>query len=335
MSAYHNNRRLLLVDDNPAIHEDIRKVLNSALQQNSQFVADDDFLFGEESSADPVVSGEDYEIDSVHQGVDALAAVKRAIANQSPYAVAIVDMRMPPGWDGLETVQRLWEVDSRLLVIFCTAFSDYSWQQMSQALGRTDRFVILKKPFDSAEMQQLVAALVERWHAARRAEVNLEELSRLMQQNQLLEQELRELKTTHTTGKLTGAHSDSLAAGTRTLLVDAQPDDLAANERMLKDHGLQVTAVDHPHDAINECLLADSVGEPYEVVIVEMALPDIDGYQFVRKLRDQKFAGKVIALTTHERPGDRDACVMAGCDVWVPKSHGLGVILEMSTAPAV
>ncbi len=72
-------------------------------------------------------------------------------------------MRMPPGWDGVQTIQRLWEVDPNVQVVICTAYSDYSWEEISKKLGLTDRLLILKKPFDPVEITQIATSLSEKW----------------------------------------------------------------------------------------------------------------------------------------------------------------------------
>jgi PAS domain S-box-containing protein len=93
-----------------------------------------------------------------------------------------VDMRMPPGWDGLETIRRLWQVYPELEVVICTAYSDHSWHQIQQTLGTNERLLILKKPFDKVEVEQLALALTEKWNLRRLAYLrtqNLEELVRL------------------------------------------------------------------------------------------------------------------------------------------------------------
>ena len=66
--------------------------------------------------------------------------------------MAFIDVRMPPGWDGIETTGRIWEVDPEIQVVICTAFSDYSPDEMLAKLGRSDRLLILKKPFDNVEV---------------------------------------------------------------------------------------------------------------------------------------------------------------------------------------
>lgn len=156
--------RILIVDDQEAIHEDYRKILGrraTSLAELSQAAA---ALFGEESAT---VDWEGFELDSAFQGQEGLQLVQRSLAEGRPYAMAFVDIRMPPGWDGVETVRRIWEVDPEILIVICSAYSDYSWEEMIGKLGRSDRFLILKKPFDNIEVRQCAMAMTERWCVAR------------------------------------------------------------------------------------------------------------------------------------------------------------------------
>src|SRR6202044_3111068 len=104
-----------------------------------------------------------FDIDSAHQGQEGVAMVQQARAEGRPFALAFVDMRMPPGWDGIETTARLLEADPNLQLVICTAYSDYSWDEIARRLGSPDRLVILKKPFDIVEIQQLCNAMTEKW----------------------------------------------------------------------------------------------------------------------------------------------------------------------------
>ena len=153
------DRRVLVVDDNRAIHEDFRKIL----QPHKRNVALDDMAeaaWGDFASRSSV--GQRFEVDSAYQGQEALACVQRAAAENQPYAVAFLDVRMPPGWDGLETAMRIWQVDPRILIVFCTAYSDYSWRDLTSTIGDTGRFLLLKKPFENLEVLQLATFLIER-----------------------------------------------------------------------------------------------------------------------------------------------------------------------------
>jgi DNA-binding NarL/FixJ family response regulator len=73
--------------------------------------------------------------------------------------LAFVDGRMPPGWDGIETIRHLWQECPDIQVVLCTAYSDYSWQDIRRVLGESDSLLILKKPFDNVEVLQLSHAL--------------------------------------------------------------------------------------------------------------------------------------------------------------------------------
>ena len=95
-----------------------------------------------------------------------------------PYAMAFVDIRMPPGWDGIETVQRIWAEYPGLQVVICTAYSDYSWDNITKTLGHSDQLLILKKPFDTIEVMQLALALTEKWNLTLRAQAHIEEVEK-------------------------------------------------------------------------------------------------------------------------------------------------------------
>ena len=118
-----------------------------------------------------------FELDSAYQGQQALEMVKQSLLDQRPYALAFVDVRMPPGWDGIETIARIWEVCPAIQIVICTAYADYSWEEMRTKVGQPDSLVILKKPFDNIEVQQLAHALTKKWSLNRQAELQLKELA--------------------------------------------------------------------------------------------------------------------------------------------------------------
>ena len=171
--------RLLLVDDNPAIHDDFRKVLLGAGKREHTLEAAEAVLFGTVQRAPPATT---FEIDSAHQGQEALEKVKAAIDEGRPYALAFVDVRMPPGWDGVETIEHLWRADPLLQVVICTAYSDYSWERIAERLGGSDGFVILKKPFDNIEVLQLAHAMTKKWLLAQEARLRQETLEVMVQE---------------------------------------------------------------------------------------------------------------------------------------------------------
>jgi PAS domain S-box-containing protein len=124
-----------------------------------------------------------FELDSAYQGQEALEMVKQALAANRPYALAFVDVRMPPGWDGVETIARIWEVDPGVQIVVCTAYADYSWEEMRAKVGQPDNLLVLKKPFDNIEVQQLAHALTKKWLLNFQARMQIAELA---QANELL-----------------------------------------------------------------------------------------------------------------------------------------------------
>lgn len=172
-----DNRRILVIDDNLAIHEDFRKILAPAA------VADEldhmeASIFGEESH---VGQDEIFELRFADQGETGCYLVEQALAAGTPYALAFVDMRMPPGWDGLQTIEQIWKADPHIQVVICTAFSDHPWREIAARLGKTDRLLILRKPFDAVEVEQLAVALTWKWELAERARLQIDYLEGLVQ----------------------------------------------------------------------------------------------------------------------------------------------------------
>ena len=176
-SSIDANYKILIVDDNRAIHEDIRKSLAGDADQNTDLLSDESFLF---DSNEPRVTNIKFEIDSAFQGQEGLAKVVAKLQEGSPYALAFVDVRMPPGWDGVETILKLWGVDPNLQIVICTAYSDYSWKDILSKLGHSDNLLILKKPFDSIEVVQLAHALTRKWLVSHQARAQLEDLDMMV-----------------------------------------------------------------------------------------------------------------------------------------------------------
>ncbi len=176
--------RILIIDDNQGIHEDFRRLL-SPKDDGSAYGELSAGLFGDSAEKGTLAN---FEIDSAFQGREGVEMARQALAAGKPYAVAFVDVRMPPGWDGIETTARLWEACPDLQVVICTAYSDYSWDQMARRLGQNDGLLILKKPFDMVEVLQIAATLARKWTLARHAKWKLADLDEQVNQRT---QELR------------------------------------------------------------------------------------------------------------------------------------------------
>lgn len=171
------NNRILVVDDNPAIHQDFDKILRPRLDSASSLddLAAQLFKVTPQARRHPEV-----QLSFASSGEEALAAVQAGLSRGEPFAMAFMDVQMPPGWNGVETVLRLWETDPDLLVVFCTAYSDYSWSDLAERLGHSDKFLILKKPFEAIEVTQLAVAMLSKWSATREARLRMDELDRLV-----------------------------------------------------------------------------------------------------------------------------------------------------------
>jgi len=169
----NQNLRVLVIDDNTSIHEDFRKILQAKAGEESFDQARAE-LFGDLPLSREI---ERLELDCADQGQAGLTLVQLARNEGRPYAVAFVDMRMPPGWDGLETIEHLWEADAELQVVICTAYSDHPWNEIEERVGRTDKLLILQKPFNGIEVLQLATALCRKWDLAREVAGQLRELS--------------------------------------------------------------------------------------------------------------------------------------------------------------
>ena len=164
------NKRILLIDDNPSIHEDFTKILAPEVQDSGALTdMRAAFLGGDAPAEEPESSNQlRFELHSAHQGEEGYEMLCKACDEGDPFAMAFVDMRMPPGWDGVKTISKLWERDPELQVVICTAFSDYTWDETIEILGTSDRLLILKKPFDSIEITMLASALVAKWNMGAR-----------------------------------------------------------------------------------------------------------------------------------------------------------------------
>ncbi len=165
--------RILIVDDNRAIHDDFRKILLKPK-------ADDDLqeleaaIFSNAAAASDMLS--EFRVDSAYQGREALTLVQQSIQDCRPYSVAFIDMRMPPGWNGLETIEHLWAVDPMLQMVICSAYSDNDWANVFERLGRSDKLLVLKKPFDVVEVVQCAHALAAKWRNERALRKQLDSL---------------------------------------------------------------------------------------------------------------------------------------------------------------
>lgn len=176
-----DNRRILIVDDNAAIHEDFSKILPNQPEETTSFDDLEKGLFGDLADSDDHRLGEDdifYDLTHAYQGEEAYEFVAKAEEAGQPFALIFMDVRMPPGWDGIETIKRIWARWPHIEMVICTAYSDYSWEKILQKVGTTDQLMFLRKPFDVISVKQMALALAKKWNLARRARQYVEDLER-------------------------------------------------------------------------------------------------------------------------------------------------------------
>jgi two-component system, sensor histidine kinase and response regulator len=176
------NRRVLIIDDNRTIHDDFRKILIRDELSQSAVEDSEALVFGHSVKT---VALPQFAVDSAYQGQEGVTMVKKALEEGRPYAMAFVDVRMPPGLDGVETTQKIWEIDPDIQIVICTAYSDYSWNEMFERIGNCDGLVILKKPFDNVEALQLAHALTEKWSLHQQSMHKMAELDKLVRERTL------------------------------------------------------------------------------------------------------------------------------------------------------
>jgi signal transduction histidine kinase len=186
--------RTLIIDDDALIHQVFAKMLSRDFtrsdrsQPAGRSMPDSDF---------PV-----FEVDSAFTGQQGLECVLRALAEHRPYTMAFVDMRMKAGWDGIETIARIWHECSDLQIIICTGHTDFTWHDIIKRFGHTDRLLMLKKPFDVMDVRQLAYALAEKWNLFNQARSHLERLqnlvaertAKLQESNESLQRKIAEQK---------------------------------------------------------------------------------------------------------------------------------------------
>ncbi len=124
------------------------------------------------------------------------------------------------------------------------------------------------------------------------------------------------------------ARPASILAG-RILLVEDSPD----SQRLLKHHlsraGAIVTVAEDGRRAIDTAMAAVSGGSPFDLIIMDMQMPEIDGYEATRRLRGMGYTGPIVALTAHSMDGEREKCLAAGCNDYASKPLDRAVLIDL------
>ncbi len=157
--------RVLIADDDPAVLDDYAKALADPIADTSQtknaLDALEADLFGE---ADPTPAPAEpcFETVICKQGEAALAAHEEAATTAHAFHVALIDVRMPPGIDGIETAMRMRASDDRILIGIVTGQADVDFREIARRVLPSDKVFFVRKPFLSSEMRANVIDEVRR-----------------------------------------------------------------------------------------------------------------------------------------------------------------------------
>lgn len=243
--------RIMIIDDNINIHQDVIKVLTVSDKDSTQFSNLDTAIFGET----PSVAHDNYLpqfiFETASQGEEGVNKIKQSTKEGKPYALAFVDIRMPPGWDGIKTIQQIWKIDPKIQIIICTAFSDYNWEQTIKKLGISDNFLILKKPFDNMAVRQLACALTRKWLLTQDSEKHTESLNlTVKEKTQSLQHTLSLLRAT----------LESTTEG--VLVVDLNGTVIDYNQRFVNLFNLPKSLLIHHDEALIQEFITNTIDNP-------------------------------------------------------------------------
>ena len=166
--------RVMIVDDQPEIHDDFAEMLRPALVQPG---TQDDLAaaFLEEEEA-PVLP--EFELLHAHTGEEACSIIREAKEADCPIAVAYIDIRMPPGIDGIETIRRVRKIDGDIEIVIMTAYTDKSLREIVHDMELLHKLLYIRKPFVHEEIQQITLSLVGKWNVERKLAENQRQLGR-------------------------------------------------------------------------------------------------------------------------------------------------------------
>lgn len=279
--------RIIVIDDNKEIHNDFIKILTAKTTNELELHKIERQLF-DQKKPDKNIQLPKFIIDTAYQGEEGFNKIKQAIAENNPYALAFVDIRMPPGWNGIETIKRIWEVDPEIQIVICTAYSDHSWEETVNELGESDNLLILKKPFDNVAVKQLSLALTKKWKLlqssrdyTKKLEKQVKDSFRDISKHTNLEAKVQ-FQATHDT--LTGLPN-------RDILINHIHNLIQQSSKKNKKFALLFLDLDR-FKLINDSFGREAGDLLLKTVVskINSAVPEID---FLSRLGDSEFAGAI------------------------------------------
>lgn len=157
--------RILIVDDDVHIIAEYLHCLGSDFEPDVATATLSDLervLFGEETDERGAVR---FDVHSCNQGAAGVRAVEDAVRVGAPFAIVFLDIRMPPGIDGVEAAKRIRRIDPNVNIVLVTGSLTPEPENLGREIPPSDRMFFFKKPFHAVECRQLAAALCGKWHA--------------------------------------------------------------------------------------------------------------------------------------------------------------------------
>ncbi len=152
--------RFLVVDDNQSVLESYRHVFAYATSRRTSGLPKAQSDMAEPDPAD-------LDLVLCHQGDEAVEAVRVSIKEGQPFAAAFIDVRMPPGPDGVWTAEHIRALDPYIHIVMVTAYSDFDPEEIARRVPPAHRLLYIQKPFHAVEIRRFVWALRTKWHAER------------------------------------------------------------------------------------------------------------------------------------------------------------------------
>lgn len=154
--------RILIVDDNEDIHDLIRSILETVAAPHKSSHVELDQVIGPSPDAKPDSRKKilHFSVDSALQGIDAVNLVSRAATEGRPYDLVFMDVRMPPGIDGIKALAMIWQKHQDIAAIICTAYADHTWNDIQKIFSHPSNLRYLPKPFRMEDLEKFIHELL-------------------------------------------------------------------------------------------------------------------------------------------------------------------------------
>ncbi|MHC5091543.1 MAG: response regulator transcription factor, partial [Planctomycetota bacterium] len=157
------NNRILLVDDEPLILDELGKVLSPSEASNTELNELENRLFNNSKTNRRKAAS--YNVCCCCQGDEAIHEVEESIEKNEPFAVAFIDIRMPPGPDGVSTAEEIRKLDPNIQIVMMTGYSDFDISEIAHRIPPEDKLLYMQKPIHSQEIRQFALALAAKWQS--------------------------------------------------------------------------------------------------------------------------------------------------------------------------